>query len=336
MIKRGIVLVITLLFLLSYVSALREGYCATAEVSDISPSSISINEEFTVGIHIENCGSEIPEYVSFELINPPIDLEIKEPLIVNISRWYYGNSERFLTYHMKTTKNARPGTYLIKTRLSYGREGFLLVNDYNITINVIGEEAKLSIASFKTDPVLPRKGETVELTIRVENTGDGIAESVKVDVDHEFQGLKQSFIGALDPDEDGPAVLTFIVNKRGEFEFPVVISYKDDFGDNEVVTNVSFTVLKKKTNAGIILFVMFMIGIFGWGIYYFVKTKKEKDKTIHQLLKRNGDTVDKKVKPIVKRNNVRVDKKGKPVFKRSAVDKSVKTDQVGTANKSDV
>ncbi len=267
-------------------------YCVSSEVSDISPSSIGINEEFTVGIQIENCGNDMPKIVSFELLNPPVDIEIKEPLIMNISNLYYGNSERFLIYHMKTTNDAQSGTHLIKTRLSYGSEKNLRIRNYNITIDVIGDKAELSIASLKNDPILPRKGEVVELVARIENTGEGTAKSVEVYVDHPFKGSKQSFIGALDPDEDGPAVLTFIPDKVGEFEFPVIISYKDDYGNNEKKTNISFTVLKKESNIGAIIFAILIIAIFGAGIYYFIKTKKSKNKIIHQLLG-DGETNEK-------------------------------------------
>ncbi len=279
-----VIITIMTFLIVTSVNALNKGYCVTAEVSDISPSSIGVNEEFTVGVQIENCGDELPEYVSFELLNPPTDIIIKEPLIINISRLYYGNSERFIIYHMKTTDNAQPGVHLIKTRLSYGKKVSPIMKDYNITINIIGEKAELSIASLKTDPVLPREGETVELTLRIENTGKGTAKSVEVYMDHEFQGLKQSFIGALDSDEDGPAVLTFIVDEAGEFEFPITISYEDDFGYNEIKTNVNINVLKKKSNIGGIIFAIFMISIIGWGIFYFFKVKKSKDKIIHQLL----------------------------------------------------
>ena len=280
--------ILIFLFIIAIVptmTALDKGYCVVAEISDISPSSIGIGEEFTVGVHIENCGDIMPEYVSFELFNPPVDIEIKEPLIINISKLYYGNSERFITYHMKTTEDAQAGTHIIKTKLTYGGKEYSMTRNYNITFNVIGEKAELSIASLKTSPVLPLEGETVEMTLRIENTGDGTAKSVSVYADHPFKGLKQSFLGALDSDEDGPAVLTFIVDEAGEFEFPVIISYKDDFGDNEVKTMININVLKKKVNVGGIIFAMLVIAIFGGGIYYFIKTKKLKDKIIHQLLK---------------------------------------------------
>lgn len=280
----AVLIFLSVSFVLPFVNS-QTGYCVIAEVSDISPSSIGIGEEFTVGVHIENCGLEMPEYVSFELLNLPVDIEIKEPLIINISSLYYGNSERFITYHMKTAEDAQPGTHIIKTKLSYGGREFSIIKDYNITFEVIGDKAELGIASLKTNPVLPFEGDTVELTLRIENTGDGTARSVSVYVDHEFQGLKQSFIGALDSDEDGPAVLTFIVDEAGEFEFPVTIFYYDDFGKKEIKTNINVNILKKKANIGGIIFAIIIIAVIGWGVFYFFKVKKLKDKIIHQLLK---------------------------------------------------
>ncbi len=265
------------IFLIGFVSA---SYCVTAEVADISPSSIEVGEEFTIGIQIENCGTEDPGLIYFELLNPPIDISIKEPLIIDISGLNYANSERFITYHIKVDEHASPGTYVIKTTLSYKNS----VRNYNISFDVIGEKAELGIASLKTNPILPKEGDTVELTMRVENTGDGTAKSIEVYMDHPFQGLKQSFIGALNSDEDGPAVLTFVVEDYGEFEFPVIISYYDDFGKKEIETKINLDVLKKESNIGTILIVILIILVFGFGIYYFVKTKRAKDRTIHQLL----------------------------------------------------
>jgi len=282
--KEILFLFVIAIFLMPNVNALNSDYCVAAEVSDISPSSIGIGDEFTVGIHVENCGNEAPEYISFELIAPPVDISVKEPLIINISNLYYSNSERFITYHMRTADDAQPGAHLIKTRLVYGKEGFLVTNDYNITFEVIGDRAELAIASLKTSPVLPKKGDTVELTIRIENTGDGTAKSVGIYADHPFKGIKQSFIGALDSDEDGPAVLTFIANKKGEFEFPVNITYYDDFGKNEIETELTLNVLRKETDVGAIIIILLILVLSGAGIYYFSKTKREKDRIIHQLL----------------------------------------------------
>jgi hypothetical protein len=289
MIKRGIILVTAIfLLLLGSVSAIDKGYCVTAEVSDIIPSSVGIGEEFTVGVQIENCGKEAPEYVSFELLNPPTDITIKEPLIINISDLSYANSERFITYHMRTDTNAQPGTYFIKTRLSYGDSKLPIARNYNITIDVVGDKAELSIASVKTDPILPYKGNTIEMTLRLENFGEGNAHAVRVYADHPFQGIKESFIGTLDSDEDGPAVFTFIADKSGDFEFPIKISYNDDFGDNEISTSVNLTILKKKIAWLTIILSIVIIALVVCGVFYYFRLKRTKNKIIHQLLQGNN------------------------------------------------
>jgi hypothetical protein len=283
-----------ILFILPFSNAVEDIQCVKVSVTDISPSSIGLGEEFTVGIQVESCGSKMPDFISFELLNPPKDIMIKEPLVINISKLYYGNSERFITYNMRTNDDAIPGTHVIKARLSYGETKYSFIKNYNITFEVIGEKAEISIASIKTNPVLPVEGDTVELTLRVENSGEGIAKSIKVFADHPFQGVKQSFIGTLESDEDGPAVFTFITNKSGEFEFPVTISFYDDFGEKEIKNNVSITVLKKKLNILWIILAVLIIAVFGWGIFYFFKMKKSKDRIIHQLL--NGNRLKEKVK----------------------------------------
>ncbi len=270
------------------VLALNQGLCVNAEVSDISPSSIKVGDEFTVGIHVENCGTTIPENISFEILSFPPDISIKEPLINEIPRMWYANSERFLVFHMKLDDGAESGTYVIKTRLSYGSGSAKFTKDDEISIEVIGDKAKLSIASIKADPVLPYKGETVELTLRIENFGDGTANAVRVYLNHSFKGIKEAFIGTLDSDEDGPAVFTFIPQRKGEFEIPVTISYKDDFGDNEIQTKINLTILRKKINWILILFLI-AIGLFAiWGFRNYAKLKRTKNKIIHQLL--SGET----------------------------------------------
>ena len=283
-----------ILFILPFSNALKENQCVTAEITDISPSSIGIGEEFTIGVQIENCGSIMPEFVSFELINPPADITIKDSLIINISKLYYGNSERFILYHMRTNDNAIPGTHVIKTRLSYGQTQSFTTKNSNITFEVIGEKAEINIASIKSSPVLPVEGETVELTLRVENSGEGTAKSLKVFADHPFQGVKQAFIGTLESDEDGPAVFTFITETPGEFEFPVIISYYDDFGEKEFKTTINVNILKKKSNITNIIIAVIILAIIGWGIFYFFKVKKAKDRIIHQLLKGNNSKEKKK------------------------------------------
>ncbi len=298
--KKEVMLILFSIFLfllvLPFVLA-AEVLCVTAEVSDITPSSIGIGDEFTIGIHIENCGEKIPQNVSFEILSLPTHISVKEPLVTEIPKIQYSNSERFLVFHMKVDNGAKSGTHIIKTRLSYSSETVEIIKDEEISIDVIGDEAELSIASIKTTPVLPKKGETVELTLRLENFGDGTANAVKIYVEHSFKGIKESFIGTLDSNEDGPAVFTFVPEKAGEFEIPVKISYKDDFGDNEIQTKINLTILRKKTNWLLILFLIAIIVFAIWGFRNYAKLKRTKNKIIHQLLSGETKEETEKIKP---------------------------------------
>lgn len=321
--------------------------CVAAVVQGISPSSVGIDDEFTLGIDLEVCGGAIPEDVTFAITSIPPDIIVTEDLVTKIPKLFYSTSERYIRYHMRTTANAIPGPHVIKMKLTYGIEattkyyevevivigenaeprissvridpeyiyegdsvdlglgiqnygkaiaksvevslvhgfkgikyatiGSLDLNgsqtalfkfkanktgdfripviieyeddfgkkkdEYEIKLTVLDKKGSLNIASVKVNPVLPHKGDTVELTMRVENFGDRTINSVRVYTDHPFKGLKESFIGTLDPKADGPAVVTFIADQTGEFELPITITYTDDFGEEQIKTKVNLIVL---------------------------------------------------------------------------------------------
>lgn len=364
--------------------------CATAVVQGISPGSVKINDEFTLGINLEVCGGKVPENVTFSITSIPPDIIVTEDLTVRIPELFYSTSERYIRYHMRTTSDANPGPHVIRMELAYGRDvrttknyevevsvigedaeprissvktvpeyiyegdtvdlslgienygetiaksvvvtldhefrgikdatlGTLGLNgsqtalfkfkaikageftipviieyqddfgrhkdEYNIKITVLDRKGTLNIASVKVNPVLPYMGGTVELTMRIENFGDRTLNSIRVYADHPFKGLKESFIGTLDPNEDGPAVVTFIANQTGEFEVPITISYTDDFGEEQIKTRVNLIILETDEGAGIAVLVLLVLAVIGGLAYYSYRTIRSKDKIIKQLMK---------------------------------------------------
>jgi hypothetical protein len=370
-------------------------------VSEVKPSSVEKSEEFTLAVQIENCGDKTPQDISFEIIEISPNIIVKESLKRDIPKLAYANSERFVKYHLETTKDIKPGTHTIKMRLTYSYgDNIKLTKDYETTVDVIGKQAELTldyvktdpvyvyqsevielklgiinygkgvaksinviaehpftgiksqsvgslsgnqtastvfkvkpdkagdfdipvqimysddfgnhiqttsikltvlnkkgslnIASIKIDPVLPNMGDMVELTMRIENFGERTINSIRVYADHPFKGLKESFIGTLDKNEDGPAVMTFIADKSGEFDIPIRISYTDDFGEEQIQTKVNLIVLETNGGAGTVVLVLIILGVIGGLIYYNYKIKRSKDKIIKQLMKSNGNSTDKK------------------------------------------
>ncbi|MDD5133107.1 MAG: hypothetical protein PHD81_02740 [Candidatus Nanoarchaeia archaeon] len=295
MVKRGLIntVLMVLLFLItiSSVKAMGIGMCLEAHITDISPTSIDVGEEFTVGILIDNCGYTVPPYVTFELREVSPYMQVLEPLKQQIEKVGYATSDRFLLFHIKPTDDVVPGTYVFKYRLTYGSLNATINNDGEFSVKIIGDKAKLNIASMKTKPTLPKEGEEVELTLRVENYGEGSANSIKIILDHPFEGIKESFLGTLDSNEDGPAVFTFIAPKEGEYKIPVLITYKDDLGSHEVKSEVNVTILNKPTNIFRILLIILTAGLIGYIIYYLIQIAEKKEIIIKQLM--NGNNIKK-------------------------------------------
>lgn len=262
------------------------GYCVDAFLTGITPTSVGINKDFTVGMLIDNCGDSIPNEVRFEITDLSPYITVKEPLSIDIGKMGYTNSKRFLLYHMRTLGDAVPGEYEIKYKLYYGQNEFIIEKTGSFFITVIGDVAEMDIASVRTNPTLPKDGDTVELILRIENFGDGVANSVKVNADHMFQGKKEAFIGTLSPDEDGPVVFTFITSDFGEFDIPVSISYQDDFGKHVINTSVNLVILEKEQDTGVYVYGAIFAILFVAVIVLLLRKNSKKDKVIKQILSR--------------------------------------------------
>lgn len=265
-----------------------EDVCAEAVVTDINPSSIEIDEEFTVGVSIESCGSRVPDEVRFEIVQPSPDLVIKEPLVLDIGRLHYANSNRFVTYHMRTTPNATPGTYLIETRLTYRGGDLWFTKNGTISVTVTSDEAQLALAALKTTPLFPVANEPVTITLRLENFGKGDANSIKAELIGltEFTGSKKAFLGELAADDDGILSFNLVPKKAGDYSYEVAIGYRDDFGSHDYREKLQIVVDPAPNNLRTILFVVVIVA--GIALFFFRRTRARvhQAKAVEQLQRR--------------------------------------------------
>ncbi len=280
-----VILIVSFFFHFSLAAAVIEGNCVEAIVSDVSPSSVSLDEEFTVGIIIDNCGTQISENVTFEITKISPEISVKEPLFQNIGKMGYANSNRFIKYHLRTSNSASPGNYEILYKLVYGSGQSMTEKSGSFSVTVIADEAKFNIASIKTKPVLVYAGDIAEVTLRIENYGKGDANSVKLAIDHPFSGAKESFMGTIKSKEDSPAIFTFITDQPGDFRFPLKISYHDDLGEHEVFEDISIVVLQKKEDNTATFYIAGAVLVILALMFYNYLTRRNKDKIIHQLLR---------------------------------------------------
>jgi hypothetical protein len=271
MIKRGILLVFAFLLLLNYVSAIDEGYCATAEITSINPSSIGAEEDFTVGIQIDNCGEKIPENITFEITRHSKDIEIKEPLINYIGKLGYSNSKRFILYHMHASPDASPGKHTFETKLSYGAENFFIEEENNFSITINTENPDLTISGVYTTPEIIYENEKIILVIDVENSGEGDAKDVRIEIeDLNLQGIKQKYLGQIQSDESMPARFVFEENKKGIYNGNIKLNYKFGGEIKEINFPLKIQVFEKESNNILTFSVILILGVL---IYFLLKKK---------------------------------------------------------------
>jgi len=264
-------LILAVIFLTSSVYALEDTMCIDFQITDINPSSVEIGEELTVGIQLDNCGSELPEKVHFEITRFSDNLIIKEPLVVDFDEPFgYSNSKRFNVYHIYVTNKATPGEYIFEYELSYGKNDFSIKKEGNFSITVTSQESDLNIAYIKTDPILPKVGEEVTLTIRLENFGKGDANSVKAKIDIPFFGVKESFLGELEAGDDSSAVFTIVPDRGGVINYNLEVIYKDDFGEHKFSEPLELNIQENsKNNILTIVITILLITLISGVIYYF-------------------------------------------------------------------
>lgn len=238
----------TLLFLafslsLALASAAAPGTCVDAVITSINPSSVDVNEEFTVGIEINNCGDEIPDNITFEIKRFSPDISIQEPLVNNIGKLSYSNSKRFILYHMRTAQNIVPGTYLFEAELNYGSGDYSVRKQYNFEVTVKTETPELFISGVKTSPERITPNENVILTLKIENSGKGSAKSVKAILEGlNFEGVKEAYVGEIKADEELPARFVLKAGNSGDYNFSIKINYKSVGADESVSHQTSLHV----------------------------------------------------------------------------------------------
>lgn len=264
MLKLGVFL-FGFLFLMNFAVALDSGYCLTAEVTSISPSSVDADEDFTVGIEISNCGDELPGNIVFEIVRFAEDIEIQESLVVEVGEMSYSNSKRFLTYHMHSAADAVHGEHVFDTKLTYGDESFEIEKEGSFSVMINSKEPDLAISRIYTNPEIIYSGEKIVLTVDVENAGNGEAKDVRVEItDFEIEGVKQKYLGRIEAGENLPARFVFDVKNDGIFTGSLKLNYK--FGGEVKVSSFPFSiqVFPEERNKFWIVGAVLVFGFFGF------------------------------------------------------------------------
>ncbi|MFA7562345.1 MAG: S-layer protein, partial [Methanoculleus sp.] len=136
--------------------------------------------------------------------------------------------------------------------------------------------AEMGVASIRTEPARIIAGDTVDLTIRLENTGTADADSIRATVDGlTFTGSKEAFLGTIEPGNDGPAIFSLEADEAGEFDYTLVIRYTDGYGEHTVRQALHLVVAGRSPVPAIAVAVVVLIVAAAVAIYWYRRREEE-------------------------------------------------------------
>ncbi len=213
---------------------------ASLEVEKDIPEEIRPGDDFKLSLTLTNRGETAAHNIFVE-IGEVQSIYSNDPNNYYIERLDPKKSHE-IQLHFKSSKDTPTGTIVIPIVITNeGLSSEVKKQSELAGIEVVGE-AELSISNVKTEPLNIKEGEYFTLLLRIENTGDEDAKSVKINLVSPFEGTKTAFLGKIEPDDDAPATFSLRANKAGELTNRLTISYKDDFGEHQISEEIILTV----------------------------------------------------------------------------------------------
>jgi hypothetical protein len=245
-----------------------------SSLNNSSSTAVTPGQEFYLRTSVKNAGNGNAKNVRVMLnlngSSPLISLEDNVRFFEHLGA---GSSENLL-FKLLLGSNAEVQPYKIPLRITASNDAgtFQIDKAQEIGINVLNR-AKIDISSLKFDPEVPVKGQSVSMTVRLENVGEGEARFVKARIEGlEGSGSAGAFIGRLEKNDDAPAVFTFVPEKTGKQAATLVVEYEDDFGNHQLREDLSFNVNSR--NGNILPLIMGAAVIIAAAVFYLKKKGK--------------------------------------------------------------
>ncbi len=143
-----------------------------------------------------------------------------------------------------------------------------------IGVRVLGK-AELAISNIKTEPQDPVQGDTVTVTMRIENSGNGNAKSVKVNLNIPFEGTKTAFLGKIKSNDDAPAVFSISANKSGDIPYFTAIEFEDDLGMHSTTQALNLHIRGTNKSSLSPLAAIIAVIVVGAAVYYLYRRKNK-------------------------------------------------------------
>ncbi|HEY9247294.1 MAG TPA: CARDB domain-containing protein, partial [Candidatus Methanoperedens sp.] len=238
----------------------------------VNPGQLSPKDTFDLTFSVSNEGTGIARDIQVSTATNntpfvPVDADTK------IIRKLDPGEGSLLGYRFQVKDKTEISSYSIPVKMGYRDEnGTSIISQNFAGVKIVGK-AELSISNIKIEPLNPAKGDTVTVTMRIENSGNGDAKSAKVDLNIPFEGTKIAFLGKIKPDDDAPAVFTFSATESGDIPYSATIGFEDDLGLHNTTETLHFFV-RGPDNGGMIAMVIAGMLLIGVIVFYLLHRKR--------------------------------------------------------------
>ncbi|ABN58121.1 MAG: S-layer protein [Methanoculleus marisnigri] len=239
------------------------------------PASVDPGDPFNVTLTIHNDGQASASDISVGVNATSGGIAPRNSENYYIPELQAGN-DAVLNLTFETDASARLGLTPILVTVDYrGADLAPSRQIATIGIPVVGS-AEMGVASVRTEPARIAAGDTVDLTIRLENTGTADAESVRATIeDLALPGSKEAFLGTIEPGNDGPAIFSLVADEAGEFGYTLVVRYTDDYGEHTVRQPLQVVVTEQSPFPMIVAVAAVLVVAVAAAIYWYRRRKEE-------------------------------------------------------------
>ncbi len=238
----------------------------------INPEIISPQDTFNIMFSVSNEGTGIAREVQVSAATGGLPFVPGGADTKIIKELNPGESSQ-LSYRSLVKDKAEISSYSIPIKMDYKDENGKNISSQSfVGIRVLGR-AELAIANIKTEPQNPVQGDPVTVTMRVENSGNGDAKSVKISLNIPFEGTKTAFLGKIKPNDDAPAVFSIMTNESGDIPYSAMIEFEDDLGTHSTTEALNLH-LRSTNKSSFVSPVSVAVLVVGAAVYYLSRRKK--------------------------------------------------------------
>jgi LPXTG-motif cell wall-anchored protein len=201
------------------------------------------DQYFTLAVKVRNEGANGIDWLKVTLdtkneLITPTDSDLMR-LFTNV----WSGKEIIAEYHLYVGKDVIPQNQSMIITLEFKDEvGKVSTQPSTIGLNVVGN-VRLDLAKKTTDPVRINTGNPFTLTLKIENTGTIDAKGVKLQIETDFVGDREAYLGKIKKEDYANAIFSLTApSKGGDIPIRLHIIYEKGGGTEEVIREFTIKV----------------------------------------------------------------------------------------------